>query len=122
MPKAHSPTQPSVVIVDKHAISRAACRALLLTEGVAVVADIDGDDDPIKIIRTLAPDVVIVDVSHGSPRGIELARRLRDTPGAPSVVATSCDCCPAVADLSGLTFIPKADLDAASLTAALGRR
>jgi hypothetical protein len=63
--------------------------------------------------------VVIVDVSHASPRGIDLARRLRDMPRAPPVIVTSCDCPLLDARLSSFTFIPKADLDARALTNAL---
>ena len=100
-----------VVIVDAHTISRAACRALLRTEGIAVLADIDGDDASPDAIGELAPDIVIVDVSHGSPRGLELARHIHGMPHAPRVLLTACDE-RAVPDarLDDLPFISKADI------------
>jgi DNA-binding NarL/FixJ family response regulator len=111
-------TSLRVIIVDAHSISRAACRALLRTEGIAVLADIDGDDGSPDAIGELAPDIVIVDVSDGSPRGFELARRIHGTPHPPRVVLTACDerAVPQ-ARLDNLPFISKADICARSLRA-----
>jgi DNA-binding NarL/FixJ family response regulator len=109
-----------VVIVDAHAISRAACRALLRTEGVAVLADVDGDDASVDTVRALRPDLVIVDVSPGSPGGSEIARRIRSAPDGPHVILTACaECTPPSARLEGLSFIAKADICARSLRTAL---
>ncbi len=109
-----------VVIVDAHAISRAACRALLRTEGVSVLADVDGDDTSAETIRALRPDVVIVDVSPGSPRGLELARGVARAPDGPRVVVTACaECAVSGLSLDGLPFIAKADICERLLAAAI---
>lgn len=100
-----------VVIVDNHAISRAACRALLRTEGLEVLADLDGDERAMTVVRELAPDVVIVDVTPGNPVGIDIARRIQALPRAPRVVLTSCaerDIFGAALD--GIPFLAKGDV------------
>jgi DNA-binding NarL/FixJ family response regulator len=40
-----------IVIIDDHEISRAACRALLRTEGLDVVADLAADNQPLTAAR-----------------------------------------------------------------------
>jgi two-component system, NarL family, response regulator EvgA len=105
-----------VVIVDNHAISRAACRALLRTEGLEVLADLDGDERAMTAVRELAPDVVVVDVTPGNPLGIDVARRIQALPCAPRVVLTSCPERDTFgAALDGIPFVAKADVCAEAL-------
>jgi DNA-binding NarL/FixJ family response regulator len=101
-----------VVIIDDHPILRAACRALLRTEGVDVIADVDGDAQSLETVRRLNPDLVIVDISPGSPSAIEIARRIRALDAPPRVVMTACD---AREPPDGFTFIAKADICAGAL-------
>ena len=77
------------MIIDDHEISRAACQALLPTEGIDVVADMTTGDQAITVVAALRPDVVVVDVSPSAGAGFGIARRLRALPDPPDVVLTS---------------------------------
>ena len=104
------------MIIDDHEISRAACRALLRTEGVDVVADLATGDQAIAVAAALHPDVAVVDVSPAAGDGLGIARRLRALPDAPAVVLTS-SAEPAEfgGRLEGHRFVAKAGLCATAI-------
>jgi DNA-binding NarL/FixJ family response regulator len=110
-----------ILIIDDHEISRAACRALLRTEGIDVVADMAAGDQAIAAAATLRPDVVIVDVGPANDDGFGMARRLRALPGPHAVVLTS-SAEPAQfgAQLAGYSFVAKAGLCAKAIRDAAG--
>jgi DNA-binding NarL/FixJ family response regulator len=113
-------TRPArIMIIDDHEISRAACRALLRTEGADVVADMAAGDPAIAAAATLRPDVAVVDVSPVAGTGFGIARRLRALPDPPAVVLTS-SAEPAEfgAQLNGRPFVAKAALCAQAITGA----
>jgi DNA-binding NarL/FixJ family response regulator len=111
---------PRIMIIDDHEISRAACRALLRTEGIDVVADVPAGDEAMAAATALRPDVAIVDVSPGGA-GFGLARRLRALPGPPAVVLTSsAEAARFGAQLEGYAFVAKAGLCAQAIRAACG--
>ena len=100
-----------VLLVDDHPVSRAACRALLRTQGADVIADVAPGEEAIAIAEALWPDVAIVDVTPDDDRGVLIARRLRGLASAPAVVLTS-SADPSVLDgvLDGYAFLAKADI------------
>ena len=86
----HDPSKRSlrVLIIDGHDISRAACAALLRTEGLDVV-DIRPGRNALAVARSLQPHVVLIDRPPGAD-GVEmLARALHTLRRAPAVVLTS---------------------------------
>jgi DNA-binding NarL/FixJ family response regulator len=98
-------------LIDDHEISRAACRALLRTEGVDVVADHGLGEDVVAVVAELGPHVVILDVAPDDDAALDLAQRLRAVEGAPSVLLTSSAHPEAFGGrLDGFGFIAKADL------------
>ena len=100
-----------VLIVDDHEIPRAACRALLRTEGFDVVADVAAGVDALAAVDSLRPHVAIVDISPGRASALEIARQLHTRPGAPTVVLTSSTSRSAFGtQLDGFAFVPKADI------------
>jgi DNA-binding NarL/FixJ family response regulator len=105
-----------IVIIDDHEIFRVACRALLRTEGIDVVADMAVGDQAIAAAAALRPDMVIVDVGPADDGGFGMARRLRALPGPPAVVLTS-SAEPAQfgAQLNGYSYVAKADLCAQAI-------
>jgi len=105
------------MIIDDHEISRAACRALLRTEGIDVVADMAAGDPAIAAAAALRPDVAVVDVRPAAGTGFGMARRLRALPGLTSSVA------PAEfgARLDGHSFVAKAALCAEAIRDAVSR-
>jgi len=104
------------MIIDDHEISRAACRALLRTEGIDVVADVTAGDQAIADACALRPDVAVVDVSPSASAGFGIARRLRALPDPPAVVLTS-SAEPAEfgGRLDGYCFVAKAGLCAKAI-------
>lgn len=100
-----------VLIIDDHAVYRAACRALLQTEGLEVVADLAAGEQAIAAVGSLRPDIAIVDISPGNGPAIEIARRLRVLPGTAKVVLTSStDRSAFDEEVHGFEFIAKADI------------
>ncbi len=99
-----------IMIIDDHEISRAACCALLRTEGIDVVGAA-ADDEAIAAAATLRPDAAIVDVTPTVGSGLDIARRLRAQPDQPAVVLTSsADPTRFGSQLDGYLFIAKADI------------
>jgi DNA-binding NarL/FixJ family response regulator len=111
-------TRPArIMIIDDHEISREACRALLRTEGIDVVADVAAGERAIADAAALRPDVAIVDVSPAAGAGFDMVRRLRALPGAPAVVLTSsADPAEFGARLDGHSFVAKACLCAQTVS------
>jgi CheY-like chemotaxis protein len=107
-----------ILIVDHHEVSRAACAALLRTEGLDVV-DLPGTRDLAAVTRTWIPDAVLIDVRHPArARAAMLA--LRSWTQAPAIVLTS-STQPAQLhpSLAELPFLAKADICARAILAAL---
>jgi DNA-binding NarL/FixJ family response regulator len=81
-------TQPSVVIVDDHALFRAGVRAEL--EGLV---DVRGDagtvEEAVRLIAAERPDVVLLDVHMPGGGGIEVIRRVAETAPAQRFLALS---------------------------------
>jgi chemotaxis response regulator CheB len=119
--RAHHPAggaRPTrIVIIDDHEISRAACRALLRTEGLDVVADLAAGDQPLTAARALRPDVAIIDVTPAADTGFSIADGLLALPAPPTVILTSStDRTDFGTRLDGHRFIAKADVCAAAIT------
>jgi DNA-binding NarL/FixJ family response regulator len=102
------------LIVDPHASFRSACKALLQTEGVAVVADLERHEGAEDVVTALRPDVVLIDVSPPRSEGLELARRLSAHAHPPAIVLVSATPSDAIlADSArAALFLPKAGITA----------
>ena len=74
------------IIIDDHEISRAAIRALLLAEGVDVIADFKANAHALAAARALNPEVVIIDVTPTTDTGFGIARELCGLPAPPVVI------------------------------------
>jgi DNA-binding NarL/FixJ family response regulator len=116
--------QVRVLIVDPHAPFRGACKALLETEGLAVVADLEYYEGAEEVAIAGRPDVVLIDVSPWRTDGLELARRLSALVQPPAIVlmsaATLADATlAAAADVH--PFLPKADITADAIARTVRR-
>jgi NarL family two-component system response regulator LiaR len=80
-----------VLIVDDHVIVRRGIRALLATEeGIEVAGEAEDGQEALDRIRTLRPDVILLDLLMPRMDGIEVTRRvIADDPGARILVLTS---------------------------------
>jgi DNA-binding NarL/FixJ family response regulator len=81
--------QVRVLIVDPNASFRSASKALLQTEGLAVVADLERPDGAEDVAAALRPDVVLIDISPEQTEGLALARRLSTHTQRPAIVLMS---------------------------------
>jgi len=105
------PANLRVLLIDDHEVSRAACCALLRTEGAVVVADLSVGEDAVLAAARFHPEAAIVDVTPGDERALMLARRLRALRRPPTVVLISSASRAAFdTKLDGFPFIAKADL------------
>jgi chemotaxis response regulator CheB len=116
-PDGASATRLRVLIVDQHEVSRAAIRALLVTEGLEVIGDVPDGKGAVKLGRALTPDVAVIDLGIGVRQAVELARTLERLQSLPAVLLTSSDCLNE--DVGGYPFIAKADICATELRSAL---
>ncbi len=79
----------TVLIVDDHAGFRRAARALLESEGYAVVAESATGTEALEAVARHRPDLVLLDVCLPDLDGIEVAGRMTRTAGHPAIVLTS---------------------------------
>ena len=71
-----------VMLADDHALFRAGIRSLLLgIEGVEIVGEARDGHEALRMVAACTPDVLLLDVALPELNGIEVAERLRDTPG-----------------------------------------
>jgi DNA-binding NarL/FixJ family response regulator len=109
----------SVLIVDDHARFRRTARRALERDGWTVVGEATDGAGALHAVRTLQPDVVLLDVGLPDMSGLEVARRLRDSaPQAAVVVISTHDSADyqelAVAN-GACGFLAKAELTGAAL-------
>jgi DNA-binding NarL/FixJ family response regulator len=65
-----------VLVVDDHDLFRTGLRNLLEEEGVLVIGEAAGGADAIRIVRELAPDVVVMDLNMPGMSGVEATRQI----------------------------------------------
>ena len=74
-----------LLLVDDHQIVRAGLRMLFAAEeDMTIVGEADGGAQAVEAVRTLQPDVVIMDVAMPGMNGIEATRRIKEA--SPSTV------------------------------------
>jgi len=67
---------PRVLLVDDHDVFRTGLRTLLTAEGVDVVGEARNGTDAVTEIRTLAPDVVVMDLNMPGISGVEATEKI----------------------------------------------
>jgi DNA-binding NarL/FixJ family response regulator len=106
-----------VLIVDPHPSFRSAIKALLQTEGLTVVADLDRCEGAKDAATTLRPDVVLIDVSLHQTQGLDLSRRLSALAERPAIVLISASPSDAIlaASAGADLFLAKAGITAEAI-------
>ena len=111
----------TAVIVDDHPTFRRFARKLLEAAGYLVVGEAEDGAAAIVTVRTLRPDVVLLDVLLPDTTGFAVAKELANEPERPLVVLTSSrsasDLGPLVRSEHAQGFISKRELTVAALAA-----
>ena len=112
-----------ILIVDDHPSFRASARAVLEAEGFDVVGEAEDGESALEAVRTLAPDVILLDVQLPDANGFDLCGLICANASRPSIVLVSSR---DAADYDGLIdtspargFISKADLTGEAVRALL---
>ncbi len=112
---------PTLLIVDDHEGLRSFARTLLGAEGFDVIGEAADGEAALAAVQALHPDVVLLDIGLPDIDGFEVARRLAETPQAPSLVLTSSrnasDYGRLIADSPARGFLPKQEFSGAAITA-----
>jgi DNA-binding NarL/FixJ family response regulator len=113
----------SILLVDDYTPFRLVVREMLERDGFRVVGEASDGVGAIDAVRTLRPDVVLLDVHLPGDDGFTVAERLQSLRPVPDVVLTSSH------DIASFRrrlrtspargFISKADLTSAALAALL---
>ncbi|HUA04160.1 MAG TPA: response regulator transcription factor [Solirubrobacteraceae bacterium] len=109
-----------VIVDDNPAVLRAASD-LLEREGLAVVGVATTSEEALFLMRDLRPDVLLVDIDLGPESGLDLARRLEQSPDtAPArtiLISThdEADFADLIAASPAIGFLSKADLSATAI-------
>ena len=80
-----------VVIAEDEAIIRMDLRETLEEEGYEVVGETGRGDQAVELVRSLLPDLAILDIKMPRMDGMELLRRLRQKSDVPVIFLTSKD-------------------------------
>ena len=114
----------TVLIVDDHPAFRSAARALLQAAGFDVVGDAADGLSALEAVSRLLPEIVLLDIQLPDLDGFSVAKQLASGTAPPAIVLTSSR---SVASLRwrltanpAWSFIPKHELSAEALAAALG--
>jgi len=116
------------LIVDDNRPYLEAARMLLEREGLTVAGVATTSREAFRQVKTLRPDVVLVDISLGEENGFDLARHLmEDGFGAQATVVMIStraeeDVADLLAESPAAGFVPKAELSAAAIRRIVDRR
>jgi two-component system, NarL family, nitrate/nitrite response regulator NarL len=65
-----------VLLVDDHDLFRSGLVNLLSEHGLHVVGEAENGDVALRLVRELAPDVVIMDLNMPGPSGVDVIRQM----------------------------------------------
>ena len=65
-----------VLIVDDHDLFRTGLRNLLEEQGVQIVGEASGGNEAVRIVREIAPDVVVMDLNMPGMGGVDATRHI----------------------------------------------
>src|SRR5215218_9739703 len=114
----------TVLIVDDHAGFRSFARALLVAEGFDVVGEATDGASALAMARSLAPELVLLDVALPDTDGFAVCDALLEDGPGPAVVLTSSRDASAyrrkLERSQARGFIPKSELSGPALAALTG--
>ena len=80
----------SVILADDHAVVRMGFRLLLQdTKDITVVGEAESGEEVIKLLNTLTPDVIVMDLSMPGIGGLEAISRIVSKDKSPKILILS---------------------------------
>jgi DNA-binding NarL/FixJ family response regulator len=114
------------LIVDDNDAFLGSASHLLESQGLDVVGLATSSAEAIRLVGTLSPDVVLVDIQLGDEDGLELTRLLASHSPAPRVILISTRSADEVLELldgsPAIGFVSKKELGAQRIAALLDQR
>ena len=114
----------TVLIVDDHPSFRASAKRMLEKGGYEVVGEAADGARAIDAVRSLRPELVLLDVRLPDVDGFHVARRLAADGTTPAIVLTSShdrsDFAREIDSSPASGFIPKSELSAGAIASLLG--
>jgi DNA-binding NarL/FixJ family response regulator len=111
----------TVVIVDDHEQFRASARAMLESEGFAVVGEAQNAEEALDAVMRLRPDILLLDIELPDLDGFEVAQRIAAGADRPATVLMSSRSAATyavqLASTPACGFIAKVDLSGTALAA-----
>ena len=111
----------TVVIVDDHEQFRASARAMLESEGFAVVGEAQNAEEALDAVMRLRPDILLLDIQLPDLDGFEVAQRIAAGADRPATVLMSSRSAATyavqLASTPACGFIAKVDLSGTALAA-----
>ena len=89
MPRPENTHQIQIVITEDEAIIRLDLRESLKSEGYEVVGETGRGDEAVELVRSLKPDVAILDIKMPGITGIEAAKKISDERLAAVLILTA---------------------------------
>ena len=81
-----------VAVADDHALFRESLKSLLVARGHEVVAEARNGREAVEVAKSIAPEIVLMDLSMPEMGGLEATRQIsRECPGVRVVVLTASD-------------------------------
>jgi CheY-like chemotaxis protein len=110
------PLRSSLIVDDNESFLQVA-RGLLEQEGLRVAGVASASAEALRQVRSLDPDVVLVDVFLGDESGLELARRLVEDGRTVILISTHPeeDVAALIADSPVVGYLQKAELSAEAI-------
>ena len=81
--------EPRVLVVDDHDLFRTGLVNLLAEQGVHVVGEAPNGETALRLVRELAPDVVIMDLNMPGISGVDATREIADGRAADAASSSS---------------------------------
>jgi DNA-binding NarL/FixJ family response regulator len=123
-PICHDARVPNtVLIVDDHPSFRASARAILEADGFEIVGEAEDGSSGLEMLRTLRPDIVLLDVQLPDMSGFDVCHECGDLDTTSVVLVSSRDATDfgSLIEKSGARgFVPKAELSGAAILTLLG--
>ena len=111
----------TILIIDDNAAFRTQARALLAADGLIVLGEAVDGTSGIAAVRSLRPDLVLLDIGLPDIEGFEVARELALAGPPPFVILTSSreasEYGPRLTSSQVLGFVPKDELSGAAIRA-----